>query len=139
MSLVLDASVTIARISANETTEAIRSVFDQIAQGSAWVPALWRLEVANVLEMQVRRGRIDAEFRDATLTDLAVLPILLDLETHGRAWSDTTRLATKHRLTIYDAAYLELAMRRRLPLATLDQELRVAATLEGVKLLGERL
>jgi len=137
MSLVLDASVTVAWIDAAEITDAIRSVFDRIAQSSAWVPGLWRLEVANVLEMRVRRGRNDSDFRAETLADLALLPIQLDLETHLRAWDATSKLASRHRLAIYDAAYLELALRRGLPLATLDQELRVAAKVEQVELLGE--
>jgi predicted nucleic acid-binding protein len=137
MNLVLDSSVAMAWIYPDETTEAVRSVFDRIVQSSAWVPALWRLEVANVLEMGVRRGRHSASFRDATLSDLALLPIRIDLETHERAWNSTAKLAERHRLTIYDAAYLELALRRGLPLATLDRELRSAATAETVQLLGE--
>jgi predicted nucleic acid-binding protein len=137
MSLVLDSSVTIAWIDPAETTNAVRSVFDRIALTSAWVPGLWRLEVANVLEMRARRGRNNALFRDETLADLAILPIQFDLETHDRAWGATARLAARHRLTIYDAAYLELALRRGLPLATLDGELRDAANTEQVELLGE--
>ena len=93
--------------------------------------------MANVLEMNVRRGRHDAAFRDAALADLAVLPIGIDAETDRQAWGATVRLAARHRLTMYDAAYLELAQRRGLPLATLDKELRDAATAEGVILLGK--
>jgi predicted nucleic acid-binding protein len=137
MNLVLDSSVTMAWIYADETTEAVRSVFERIAEGSAWVPGLWRLEVANVLEIGVRPGRHNADFRDATLSDLALLPIRPDPETHERAWGPTVRLAERHRLTIYDAAYLELALRRGLPLATLDGELRAAAAVEKVQLMGE--
>jgi predicted nucleic acid-binding protein len=136
MSLILDSSVMLAWVYVEETTDAIRQVFDSIAASGAWVPAIWRLEVANVLEAGVRRGRTDAAFRDATLTDLALLPITLDVETHQHAWGATALLATRYRLTLYDAAYLELAQRRRLPLATLDRELRVAAAAEGVSLLG---
>lgn len=135
MSLVLDCSVTVAWLYAEETTDTIRSVFDAIGRG-AWVPGLWRLEVANVLQMGIRRGRHDAAFRDATLADLALLPIRLDDETDLHAWGATVRLATRHQLTLYDAAYLELARRREVPLATLDQDLRVAAEAEGVPLLG---
>jgi predicted nucleic acid-binding protein len=87
--------------------------------------------------MGVRRGRHDAAFRDATLADLALLPIHLDSETDRQAWGATVRLAQRHRLTAYDAAYLELAQRRGLPLATLDKQLRDAASAEGVILLGE--
>jgi predicted nucleic acid-binding protein len=95
------------------------------------------LEIANVLEMGVRRGRIDAEFRDATLTDLDLLPIQTDPETDKHSWQSTLRLAERHQLTLYDAAYLEVAIRRGLPLASLDRELRGAATAENIMLLGE--
>jgi predicted nucleic acid-binding protein len=137
MSLVLHASVALAWLDPSESTDAVRSVFDRIGRTAAWVPGLWRIEVANVLEMRVRRGRNDVDFRDNTLADLALLPIQLDPETHNRAWGETTRLAVRHRLTVYDAVYLELALRRALPLATLDRELRAAAELEHVELLGE--
>jgi predicted nucleic acid-binding protein len=136
MSLVLDSSVTLAWVYGDETTEAIRHVFDQVSDEGAWVPGLWRLDVANVLEMGVRRGRHDAAFRDATLTDLDLLPISLDPETDRPAWRATLHLAGRHRLTLYDAAYLELALRRGLPLASLDVELRAAAGAENVVLLG---
>jgi predicted nucleic acid-binding protein len=137
MSLVLDASATLAWLYPEETSAPIHRVFDQVTEAGAWVPALWRLEVANILEMGVRRRRHDAAFRDATLADLALLPIQLDPDTHEQAWGATLRLAGRHRLTVYDAAYLELALRRNLPLATLDQELRQAARAEDATLLGE--
>ncbi|MDQ1452414.1 MAG: hypothetical protein QOK38_2280 [Acidobacteriaceae bacterium] len=136
MSFVLDSSVTMAWAYAEETSQAVREVFEHLAQHGAWVPSLWRLDVANVLEMSVRRGRRDAAFRDATLEDLALLPIAVDTETDRHAWDATLHLATRHRLTTYDAAYLELAQRRELPLATLDSELRSAAGAEKVPLLG---
>jgi len=136
MSVVLDSSVTLAWVYAEETTDAIRCVFDLVNHAGAWVPSLWRLEVANILEMGVRRGRHAAAFRDATLADLAVLPIHVDPETDRWAWKATLGLADHHRLTLYDAAYLELAQRRRLSLATLDRDLRIAADAEGIPVLG---
>jgi predicted nucleic acid-binding protein len=136
VSFVVDSSAALAWVYRDETTEAISEVFARLTEGGAWVPMLWRLEVANVLEMGVRRGRHDATFRDATLADLALLPISVDPETDRQAWSATLRLAERHRLTMYGAAYLELAQRRGLPLATLDAELRDAASAEGVILLG---
>jgi predicted nucleic acid-binding protein len=136
VSLILDSSATLAWIYADEITPAIRQVFDLLRENGAWVPSLWRLEVANILEMGVRRTRHDVAFRDATLADLALLPINLDPETDRQAWGATLRLAERHRLTSYDAAYLELAQRRRLPLATLDSDLRAAANSESVTLLG---
>jgi predicted nucleic acid-binding protein len=68
---------------------------------------------------------------------IALFPIHLDLETDRQAWDATARLAERHRLTLYDAAYLELALRLGLPLATLDRELRATASGEKVKVLGE--
>lgn len=136
MNLVLDTSATLAWIYADETTQAIQDVFDLVIEGGAWVPALWRLEVANVLEISILRRRHDAAFRDTTLADLSRLPIRLDPETNEHAWDTTLRLATRHKLTLYDAAYLELAQRRGLPLATLDQDLARAARLERVTVLG---
>jgi predicted nucleic acid-binding protein len=137
VSLVLDSSATLAWIYMEERSEAIAGVFDRLTADGAWVPSLWRLEVANVLEMGVRRGRMDAAFRDATLEDLELLPIQTDPDTEKHAWRSTLRLAERYKLTIYDAAYLELAMRRGLPLASLDGELRAAAGAAGVVLLGE--
>ncbi|MGA1985367.1 MAG: type II toxin-antitoxin system VapC family toxin [Candidatus Sulfotelmatobacter sp.] len=136
MSLVLDSSITLAWAYSNETTQPVTQIFDLLIQSGAWVPGLWRLEVANVLEMSVRRKRHDRNFRDATLADLAQLPIQVDLQTDQQAWSATLRLAERHQLTVYDAAYLELALRRNLPLATLDEELRRAAGAEKVQVLG---
>jgi predicted nucleic acid-binding protein len=137
MSMILDSSVTLAWIYSEEMTTAIGEVFTRLERSGAWVPALWKLEVANVLGIGLRKGRHDAAFRDRTLADLALLPISLDPETDKHAWSTTVRLADQYKLTAYDAAYLELAERRRLPLATLDAELRSAASAEGVILLGK--
>ena len=136
MSLVLDSSVTLAWIYVEETSAEVDRVLQLVTGDRAWVPSLWRLEVANILEMGVRRKRHDAAFRDATLADLALLPIAVDPETETHAWGATLRLAGRHRLTLYDAAYLELAKRRGLALATLDAELRAAAKAEKVPLLG---
>jgi predicted nucleic acid-binding protein len=137
MSLVLDSSATLAWIYSDETTDAVRAVFDQVADAGAVVPALWRLEVANSLTVAVRRNRIDTEFRRAALADLALLDITTDPHTDSQAWAETLHLADRYRLTLYDAAYLELAQRRKLPLATLDQELCAAAQAAGARILGE--
>lgn len=136
MSVVLDSSVVLAWVYTKETTDAVRRLLDRVCERGAWVPSLWKLEVANVLEMGVRSGRNSARFRQATLADLELLPIQVDPETDKRAWGETMQLAERHRLTLYDAAYLELALRRGLPLATLDRELRTGATAEGVQVAG---
>ena len=137
MSLVLDSSATLAWLYSDEITAAIRSVFESVAEHGAVVPALWRLEIANSLTVAARRGRIDTEFRRAALSDLAMLEITTDPHTDSNAWGETLHLADRCGLTVYDAAYLELALRRRLPLATLDDQLRAGATSCGVQLLGK--
>lgn len=136
MTLVLDSSVALAWIYADEGTERVQQLVERVIVAGAYVPTLWRLEVANSLLMALRKGRIDAAFRDAALNDLAELNIMADLQTDVFAWSSTLRLAEKHKLTLYDAAYLELALRRALPLASLDKELRAAGDAAGVTLLG---
>ncbi|MGA7806080.1 type II toxin-antitoxin system VapC family toxin [Bradyrhizobium sp.] len=103
------------------------------------VPALWRLEVANSLTMAVRRRRIDPDFRRAALADLAPLDISTDQRTDSHAWTDTLNLAGRFQLTACDAAYLEHVQRRGLPFASLDQQLRTAATAIGLALLGTEL
>jgi predicted nucleic acid-binding protein len=136
MSLVLDCSITVAWLYREEATKAVDEIFENLIETSAWVPALWHLEVANVLQIGIRRQRHAADFRDRMLSDLSDFSIRVDPETHRQAWGPTARLAERHRLTLYDAAYLELALRRGLPLATLDEDLRTAAEAEGVPLLG---
>jgi predicted nucleic acid-binding protein len=133
--MVLDSSVTLAWIYADETTDAILQVFDEIRIHGAWVPGLWRWEIANVLQLNVRRGRHSADFRDGALASLAALPVKVDAEADRQAWSAALHLAERHGLTVYDAAYLEIASRRKIPLATLDRELRAAASNDGIQLL----
>ena len=136
MSLVLDSSVTLSWFFEDERTAATASVLERVVEQGAVVPAIWRLEVANALQSGLRRGRIDAAFRDATLSDLGQLDIVSDPDTDRYAWAETLQLADRFRLTLYDAAYMELAQRRHLPLATLDRELRMAAKALGTVLLG---
>jgi predicted nucleic acid-binding protein len=136
VSLVLDSSAVLAWIYAGETTEAVRQVFEMVAEDGALVPALWRLEVANSLTVAVRRSRIKAEFRNAALADLALLDIATDPHTDAYGWTTTMHFADRFHLTVYDAAYLELAYRRSLPLASLDEDLRASGRALGIPLLG---
>ena len=136
MSLVLDASLTLSWFFKDERTPGADAVLTEVTEKGAVVPALWRLEIANALQMAVRRKRIDANFRDAALTQLSRLSISADPDTDAYAWTVVLQLADRFQLTLYDAAYLELAGRRRLPLATLDRELRDASAALGITLLG---
>ncbi len=99
-------------------------------------PAIWPLEVLNGLTMAERRGRLDSARRHQLAGFYVTCPSLLMSETAEQAWTATMRLSERHRLTLYDAAYLELAQRLELSLATLDQELRSAAKALGISLLG---
>jgi predicted nucleic acid-binding protein len=137
MRLVLDSSVTLAWLYSEETTVALQRVMDLVTDSGAWVPAIWRLEVANSLQTGVRRGRINSTIRDESLADLERMDIVTDAETDTYAWTTTLRLAERFLLTLYDAAYLELAQRRSLPLASLDRQLRTAAAALGLALPGE--
>jgi predicted nucleic acid-binding protein len=137
VSLVLDCSATLAWVFPDETSKAIQSVFERVVEQGALVPDLWRIEVANSLTMAFRSGRMTEEERTTSLLDLADLQIVADDETGTRVWSDTISLADRYRLTVYDATYLELALRLSLPLATLDSELRKAARSARVLLLGK--
>jgi predicted nucleic acid-binding protein len=134
LSLVIDSSITLAWLFEDEGTPQADAVMRQVAEAGAVVPSLWRLEVANGLQSAVRRKRIDVAFRDASIADLHSLPIAVDTETDRNAWGTTLTLAERCRLTLYDAAYLELAQRLRLPLASLDTELRAAGRALGVAL-----
>jgi predicted nucleic acid-binding protein len=129
---VLDCSVTMAWFFQDEAAAYAEAVQDALTTVEAVVPATWPLEVANTLVMGERRRR-STEAQAATwLSYLRALPVVIDDETAVQAWGDTLRLARAHRLSAYDAAYLELALRRGLPLATLDDRLKAAAAAAGV-------
>lgn len=136
MSFVLDNSVAITWCFEEEHTPATIGLLERIGNTGAIAPMLWPLEALNVLLLAQRRGRIDADRRQLLADFLRALPVKLDEETAGRAWTETTRLAERFGLSSYDAAYLELAQRRQVPLASLDQDLRTAATALGLAVLG---
>jgi predicted nucleic acid-binding protein len=136
LNFVLDASVTLAWIFADESTALTNDLRQQLGSGSkAFVPPLWRWEIGNVLMAAERKNRITAAFASQHLSFLGMLPILIDAPCIEEAWSVSLLLARKHALTVYDAAYLGLSVRRGLPLASLDNPLREAAMKEGVQLL----
>jgi predicted nucleic acid-binding protein len=131
--LVVDASVALSWLLKDEGTAIALSIRQRVIKRGAVVPVIWRSEVANGLLAAARRGRLSPEESLQALTDLSSLRIDTDLEGLDRIWNDTYVLAAEHRLTVYDAAYLELAARRALPLATFDVELRDAAATLGIE------
>lgn len=133
--LVLDVSLICAWCFADEANAEAWAILEQLQTHQAHVPALWLWETANVLLQAERRGRISPAAIRTYLGLLEGLPISVDQPSTASAWHDTLALARSHRLTSYDAAYLELALRRGLPLASRDQALKAAARAEGVPLL----
>lgn len=113
--------------------EALFASLDQPHEIS--VPVLWRYEVANVLLGAVRKGRVSAVKAREFMDDLEAFNIIVDDGT-DYAWEEAYALAEKHRLTGYDAAYLELAIRKGLPLASLDDDLNKSAVASGVSLVA---
>ncbi|WP_196804873.1 type II toxin-antitoxin system VapC family toxin [Methylopila sp. M107] len=130
---MVDASVTSCWLLPDESDARAAAAYELLDDGDALAPALWWFEARNVLVVSERRGRIDAEAVEQAFAIIAKLPIEIDREPNDVA---VLRLARRHRLTVYDAAYLELALRRGAPLATLDDALAKAAQIEGVALIG---
>lgn len=135
-SFVVDCSVAMTWLFKDETTRATRAVLERLETDSAIVPDLWFLEVANVLTLAERKGRIKSEQSTDFIHQIVQLHLEIDGSAASRAFGEILHLATAHRLTTYDAAYLDVALRSKLPLATLDEPLRKAAKSLGVKLLG---
>lgn len=132
---VLDASVALAWVLPEADSERCEPLFRQASLEGATAPILWPIEVGNVLLMMERRNKIEAEERARATKRLAAVPVRLDDAMARQGSAEAVRLAQTHRLTLYDALYLELAQRLGLPLATLDRDLQAAATAEGVALL----
>jgi predicted nucleic acid-binding protein len=129
---VIDSSIAAAWYFDDESDPYADAVALSLAKTIAVVPSIFHLEIANILVMGERRKRSTEAKATAFLTRLAALPIIVDDQTTSRAWSDTIAVARAHGLTSYDSAYLELALRESLPLASLDRELRAAAKAVGV-------
>jgi predicted nucleic acid-binding protein len=129
---VLDASLTIAWFFEDEASDYAQEVENSLPSASAIVPLLWPIEVANALIVGERRKRTTEAKVASFLGLLQSLPITFDDETNNRAWQESIHLARTHQLSVYDAVYLELALRRGLPLATLDDKLKTATKAAGV-------
>jgi predicted nucleic acid-binding protein len=125
-SFVVDNSVVMAWCFSDESNEKTEGLLDRLLDGKAYVPSIWPLEVANVLLVAERKKRIGEADTSRFLTLLARLPIVVDRE-NSTSVHEMVMLARNHGLTSYDASYLDLAMKRGLPLATQDKTLIQAA------------
>lgn len=131
---VLDASIALAAVLPGELAAADAEAI--ISGLPAFVPTHWHLELGNTILVQTRRTRLPEAEAIRIITRLRSLPVVIDDETPERALGESYRLADGHKLTLYDAAYLELALRCGLPLATFDKALRRAAQTAGVALVN---
>ena len=131
---VADASVAVAWVHPAQATEETAALLRAMAAGaSIVVPSLWPLEVANALVVLVRRGKLTEVERQSALGWLRGLPVRVDHEAASLAFTNLSELASQHALSVYDATYLELALRQKLPLGAKDGPLRKAALKSGVK------
>lgn len=133
---VLDTSVALAWCFEDETSSTADRVLDSLESSEALVPAIWPIEVGSALLAGERRKRITAPEISTSLALLRKLNIQLDPEGLQTGVGELVRIARSNRLSVYDAAYLALAMREGLPLATLDKPLAKAARSVGVRLLA---
>ena len=132
MAFVLDCSLTMAWIFPDEATDATDRLREALIDTPAFVPALWPVETANALLVATRRGRIAQDEWPEIRAHLDALPIEVDPVSASRTWGAALDLANAHGIAVYDAMYLELAARMRMPLATLDRALLRAAQSAGV-------
>jgi predicted nucleic acid-binding protein len=128
--------MTIAWLFRSQRSELSRSVLRRVIAEGAVVPSIWRLEVANVLRTSIRRRLCTEAYAANCLLRLRKVRISTDAETDRQAWGATRELSRVHNLTLYDAAYLELAIRLQEPIASLDIALLNAARMGGVEVLG---
>lgn len=131
--IVLDAAAAMAAVLPQRHSDAARALLMRVADEGAMVPAIWHLEVGNILLAAERRGILDAVKREAVLVHFSVLPITADVETAPRAWHDIFAIARDYALSLHDASYLELARRRGSVLGTFDAMLLRAAAAMGVE------
>ncbi len=130
--LVIDASIALAWCFEDEASAETDTIAKRVQHEGAVVPGLFQLEIGNILLQAERKGRLRPSDVAIRLALLGELPIATDPETAGRAWRDVIALARSHALTTYDAAYLELALRKGAGLATRDKALAAAAKALGV-------
>lgn len=132
--VVIDASFAAAWVLPDESNERVDAVFNRLDAWDGRAPAIWPTEIANTLLIAERRGRLSTEDTQGALLSLRLSPIVVEDVDRDQTWINATQLAREHGLTVYDASYLELALRLSLPLATLDKRLAKAAENAGVSL-----
>lgn len=133
---VVDNSVIMAWCFKDETSEYADNILDRFQTATGFVPAIWPLEVGNVLLVAERKKRISEAGSTRFIALLSELPIIVEQEPPERMLKEIFALSRKHKLSSYDASYLDLAMRKGLPIATLDKNLLAAAKRSKVQILS---
>jgi len=136
---VLDCSVAISWLMPDEDSSFSNQTLNLLTSQQAFVPSIWPLEVGNVLLGAERNKRITIKQRCSAISIINELPITIDPHTSKYVFLETMVLAERYKLTLYDASYLELAMRMNIPIATFDKQLKQAAHKEKVIILGEKV
>jgi predicted nucleic acid-binding protein len=132
---VVDNSVVMTWCFADETDKYSDAVLDSLVVSTAFVPSIWPLEVGNVLLVAEGRKRLSEADSTRFIALLGELSIVIEQEEPERMMKDVVALARKHKISTYDASYLDLAMRKGLPIASLDKGLRKAAKRSRVSIL----
>ncbi len=133
---VADASIAVAWVHPAQETPQTRLLLQSVHDGAPIeVPAIWPLEISNALLVLVRRKKLLNTERQIALAALQTLAVKLDYEMSMLAFTKLSVIAEKHQLSVYDAAYFELAQRRKLPLACRDGALRQAAIRASLQVL----
>ncbi|MBX3530001.1 MAG: type II toxin-antitoxin system VapC family toxin [Rhizobiaceae bacterium] len=133
--MVVDSSFMLSAFMPDEVSDVTETLLGDAVEAGVVVPSHWHCEVANAFNVAIRRKRIAIGDRDGALKEIATFGVEIDPETNDHIWGATLRLADANGLTVYDAAYLELAQRRRVPLLTLDRPLADAARKAGIEVL----
>ena len=134
---VIDNSVVMAWCFEDEISPYADSILDSLENTTAIVPSIWPLEVGNVLLVAERKKRLSAAASNKFISLLSELPIIVDQEPPDRMIREIFSLARKYQLSTYDASYLDLAIKRELPIATLDDRLIAVAKKINVTIIGE--
>ena len=132
---VVDNSVVMTWCFSDETNKYSDAILDSLNKSTAFLPSIWPLEVGNVLLVAERRKRLSEADSTRFIALIAELPIVIEQEQPERMMKDILALARKHKISTYDATYLDLAMRKGLPIASLDKDLRKAARRSRVAIL----
>lgn len=132
---IVDSSAVGPMLFADEAHDLLPGIVDHFGDGNVLVPSHWLIEVGSMLQNATRRQRIDLAARTEAINLIISFAVVVDDVTLDRLWTDTLPLADRHGLTIYDAAYLELARRKGAILATGDRALKAAAAAEKIRLL----